>query len=321
MTSPVADLPSSTAGAFTKRTIYAGRPVELECLKIGGHTLAITGRALKVARIEEEWHQDVTNPEEIVEGLKQSKPKVDIFTFWQRIPDTEIKYQYPACLESLAVLPLTTYQHWWDKQVKGTTRNMVRKSQKAGVEVRVAELDDTFVQGMVEIFNESPIRQGFKFWHYGKSAEQVKREFSRFLFRETLIGAYVGNELIGFAMVANAKRFGMIGMFLGKMKHRDKATNNALLAKSVEVCIEQGLPYLNYTTWRQTSLVDFKRYNGFQEMCVPRYFVPLTAKGRLAVAGGYPRIYNGVGDALPPKLKAVLKDLKRRYYEYRYEAA
>ena len=63
----------------------------------------------------------------------------------------------------------------------------------------------TFVRGMTSIFNETPIRQGRPFLHYGKDFETVKREFSRFLFREEIFGAYVGEELVGFIMLADAR--------------------------------------------------------------------------------------------------------------------
>ena len=73
-----------------------------------------------------------------------------------------------------------------------------------GVEVRECAYDDDFVRGMTSIFNETPIRQGRRFWHYGKDFETVKRQFSRNLFREDLIGAYYQGELIGFAMLGRS---------------------------------------------------------------------------------------------------------------------
>jgi hypothetical protein len=195
---------------------------------------------------------------------------------------------------------------------------MVRKSQKAGVEVREATFDDDLVRGMVDIFNETSVRQGFRFWHYGKDFDTVKSQFSRFLFREDIIGAYYQGELIGFAMVANAKRYGMIGMFISKIRHRDKATNNALMAKAVEVCEKRQLPYLIYTTWRETSLVDFKRHSGFQEMRVPRYFVPLTPKGKVVLKLGFHR---GLKESLPLAIKNPLKKFRKRWYDLRWRSA
>lgn len=300
---------------FRKAKVVNGAPVSVKCVQIDGRTYIISKDLISVARLEEEWYDDVVAPESVAAKLARSNIRPDIFTFWQRVPDTTPNYDYCMEWESLAVLPIQTFDHWWNKQIKPATRNMVRKSQKAGVEVRQAALDDEFVQGMVDIFNESPVRQGFRFWHYGKDPKTIKTQFSQFLFREDLIGAYYQGELIGFAMVAHAGRYGMIGMFIAKMKHRDKATNNALMAKAVEVCAKRHLPYLIYTTWRQTSLVDFKRHSGFQEVKVPRYFVPLTSKGKLAIKLG---IHRGLKESLPPFVKKPLKELRKRWYELRW---
>jgi hypothetical protein len=70
---------------------------------------------------------------------------------------------------------------------------------------------------------------------------------------------------------------------------------------------------LSYTDWRDTSLVDFKRYNGFQEMRVPRYFVPLTAKGRIALSL---RLHRGWKAMLPAQVVAPLKKLRRSWNDY-----
>ena len=297
---------------FHKETVVGGEATRLECIRINGQIYCLNRGLVTSASLEDEWYEDVNDPDSVIRALADSDVRPDIFTFWQRVPETEPKYQYYTELESLAVLPISTFDYWWNKQAKGTTRNMVRKSQKAGVEVREAPFDDELVRGMVDIFNEAPVRQGFRFWHYGKDFETVKREFSRFLFREDIIGAYYKGELIGFAMVANAGRYGMIGMFISKMKHRDKAVNNALMAKAVEVCEKRQLPYLMYTTWRQTSLVDFKRHSGFREMKVPRYFVPLTQKGKVALRLGFHR---GLKEGLPNRIKKPLKRLRKHWYD------
>lgn len=302
-------LAPSSLHAVTKEVLVNGKLLKKQSVVINGQAFSFSRGGLRIASLEEEWFEDLHDPQVAIEGLSRCTPAPDLFTFWQRIPDMEPHYGFHLEWESLAVLPITTYDAWWNKQVKGTTRNMVRKSQKAGVKVHEAEFDDAFIRGLVEIFNETPVRQGRPFWHYGKDFETVKREFSRFLFRETLIGAYLGEELIGFVMLANAGRFGILGQFLSKLKHRDKATNNALIAKTVDVCVARGLPYLSYTDWRDTSLVDFKRYNGFQEMRVPRYYVPLTRKGAVVCRLGLRR---GIRAALPPKLRNFLKDVRKR---------
>lgn len=297
---------------FHKETVVGGETTRMECIKINGQIYCLNRGLVTTASLEDEWYEDVNDPDSVINALAESEIKPDIFTFWQRVPDTERKYDYHVEWESLAALPVKSFDHWWSDQIKPATRNMVRKSQKAGVEVREAAFDDELVRGMVDIFNEAPVRQGFRFWHYGKDFETIKREFSRFLFREDIIGAYYKGELIGFAMVANAGRYGMIGMFIAKMKHRDKAVNNALMAKAVEVCENRQLPYLMYTTWRQTSLVDFKRHSGFREIKVPRYFVPLTQKGKVVLRLGFHR---GLKEGLPNTIKKPLKRLRKHWYD------
>lgn len=296
--------------AVTKEIVRDGQLIRTHFAEINGQTFSISGRPLRFATLEDAWFQDLKDPEAAIAALAECSPRADIFTFCQRIPETDPKYAYPMQLESFAVLPVSTYEHWWTKQQSRASRNKVRKSQKAGVDVREAVFDDAFVAGMVKIFNETPVRQGRPFWHYGKNFETVKREFSIYLFREYLIGAYYEGELIGFVMLADAGRFGVLGQFISELKHRDKGTNNALIAKTVEVCEQRNLPYLLYTDWRDTSLVDFKRYSGFEEMRLPRYFVPLTYKGKLLFRMG---LHRGVKAALPPRFRTFLKNVRKSW--------
>jgi hypothetical protein len=167
---------------------------------------------------------------------------------------------------------------------------------------------------MTSIFNETPIRQGRRFLHYGKDFETVKREFSRFLFREEIFGAYLGEELVGFIMVGDAGKYACLGQIISKIAYRDLAPTNALLAKVIERCAEKGFPYLVYAYWLDDSLGDFKRSNGFQRFDLPRYFVPLTRKGKLALELG---LHRGWKEALPKQLKKALKKLRKGWYDMR----
>ncbi|MBV8378411.1 MAG: hypothetical protein JO279_15540, partial [Verrucomicrobia bacterium] len=155
-----------------------------------------------------------------------------------------------------------------------------------------------------------------RFWHYGKDFETVKRQFSRFLFREDMIGAYYGGELIGFIMLGNAGRYGITGQIISSIKHRDKATNNALIAKAVALCEKKHLEYLVYLYWSDDSLAEFKRRCGFEKTRVPRYFVPLTTRGRLGFKLG---LHRGWKEALPDQVKTRLKEWRRIWYKSRAE--
>jgi hypothetical protein len=317
-------MPRSTLSAapqklqvITKDTLVKGKPTKMEGLEIGGQTYAITRGLVTVVGLEDDWYEDVPDPDSTIKILSTSKGfRPDIFTFWQRLPNIEPKYPFHMESESIAALRIESYDYWLNKQIKGSVRNKIRKSQKAGVEVREAAFDDDFVRGVVKIFNETPTRQGRRFWHYGKDFETVKRQFSRFLFREDLIGAYYRDELIGFVMLGKAQNYGMLGQIISMVSHRDKATNNALVAKSVEICDRKTLPYLVYAFWSDSTLADFKRFSGFEEVKLPRYFVPLTQKGKLALRFGLHRDWKA---AVPDKIKNPLKQIRRSWHNRQAE--
>jgi len=282
-------------------------------MEINGEKIMVEGKMLRIAKLEQEWCDDAGDPEILADALRNTADGPDILTFTQRLPDLEPKYGYQMELESMAVLPIKSYALWWEKQIERQARNKIRKAQKKGVVVRSTDFDDRLVHGMTLIFNETPIRQGRRFSHYGKDFETIKREFSRFLFREEIFGAYVGDELIGFIFIIWAGKFAALGQIISKIAHRDKAPNNALIAKAVERCAEKGIPYLAYAKWVDGSLGTFKRSNGFEKVDLPRYFVPLTWKGRIFVSL---RLYRGA-NLLPKGVVRFLKNGVRKVNDLR----
>lgn len=299
--------------AFTKDTLINGRPAEIQCLEIGGQTFSITRGLVSTLSLEDDWYEDLRDPERVIDALREHADRTpDIFTFWQRVPEWEPRYSYHLEWQELAVLPVKSYDEWWSRRISSRVRNLVRKAEKEGVTVRETAYDDDFVRGMTAIFNESPVRQGKRFWHYGKDFETVKRQFSRYNHREHMIGAYFGGEMIGFIMLGNAGRFGLTGQIISSLKHRDKATTNALVAKAVEICEKRGLDHLVYLFWSDDSLAEFKRRCGFERMKVPRYYVPLTHKGRLALRCGAHRAWK---EMIPARIKMPLKRLRKLWNE------
>jgi hypothetical protein len=293
---------------FSKDTLTRGQPAKIECVEICGQVYSVSRGVVTVLSLEDDWYEDVADPREVVHLLKDGKNfRPDIFTFWQRLPDLEPKHPFHLEWDEIAVLPIKSYDDWWTRQIKSPLRNKIRKARKEGIVVRQAAYDDDFVRGMTAIFNETPMRQGRKFWHYGKDFQTIKRQFARNIHRESTIGAYYENEMIGFIMIGNAGRYGDITQIISSMKHRDKKTNNALIAGAVEVCEQKKYPYLVYASWTGDALSDFKHLCGFERTRVPRYFVPLTHKGRLALRLG---IHRGWKELLPSQLKGSLKKLR-----------
>ncbi len=306
----------SVSDVFGVETLSKGKPVKLDCVKIDGQVYTITKGPATVVSLEDEWYEDVKNPEAVIAALSEAEFKPDIFTFWQRLPDLQPKFSYPLEWDSIAALPVTTGEEWLATKVSSRLRSQIRKAKKEGLELRETTYDDNFVRGLTEIFNESAVRQGRKFWHYGKDFETVKREFSRYIHREEMIGAYLGDEMIGCIMMGNAGKFGITGQIISKVAHRDKVTNNALIGKAVEVCQQKKLDWLVYLFWSNDSLAEFKRRCGFEETKVPRYFVPLTARGKLMMKLG---LHRGFTSALPGRIKTPLKKLRRMWHERKGE--
>jgi hypothetical protein len=271
----------------------------------------LEGKFIKIAKFRDEEYEDVKDLEAIIRELKSQNLRADIFTFRQRLPHTEPNFHYYMEHESIAALPISTYKNWWEKQIDAKTRNMARKAEKKGVVIKFSEYDDEFVRGITELFNETPIRQGRPFLHYGKDFETVKKEFSENLAREDIIVAYHEGELIGFIMLADAGDYATMTQIISKIKHRDKAPNNALVAKAVEICDSRKKPHLVYAKWLDGTLGEFKRSNGFLRFDLPRYYVPLTAKGGIALKF---KLHRDMQEFLPAEWRLRLKELRKRWY-------
>jgi hypothetical protein len=308
-------IPAQPFQPFAKDTLIKGQPSQIECVTILNQTFTVSRGPLTILSLEDEWYEDLLDPAAVIEATKSNRGfSPDVLTFWQRLPTIEPKFSYYHEWEEIAVLPTTSYDDWFNHQIKSRVRSQIRKSEKEGVLVREASFDDDFVRGMTAIFNEASIRQGRRFWHFGKDFETVKRQFSRYIHREHMIGAYYHDEMIGFIMLGNCGTFGLTGQIISSIKHRDKGTNNALIAKAVQVCESLGLSHLVYLFWSDDSLSEFKRRCGFEKTRVPRYYIPLTAKGKLGMKIG---AHRGLKSMVPKQIKAPLKRLRSSWYESR----
>jgi hypothetical protein len=198
----------------------------------------------------------------------------------------------------------------------------VRKAAKNGVNVREVPFDDNLVQGIHAIYNESPIRQGKKFWHYGKDLEAVRRMNGTFLDRTIFIGAYLQDSLIGFVKLVANEEWSQAGLMqiVSMIQHRDKAPTNSLVAQAVRSCAERGIPHLWYANFsygkkQQDTLADFKRHNGFQKVDVPRYYVPLTVVGRMALRMG---LHHGTIDWIPEPVASTYRKIRSYWYKQKF---
>jgi hypothetical protein len=301
---------------------FRGKTFKVPSLCVDDKVLVITGKFLRIASIKgEAWLENgkIGDPLSVIEKLRVSRTGIDIFTFSERLPDVKPKYNFHIEWENVAALPIKTFDYWWTSQINDKTRNMVRRAAKKGVTVRVAEFDDTFVEGISDIYNETPVRQGRPFWHYGKDVDTVRKENATFLERSDFIGAYCGSELIGFVKLVHMGKVAGMMQILSKVRERDKAPNNALLSKVVEICAEMGIEYVVYSKFTYGKkvidpLADFKRHNAFQKIDIPRYYVPLNIRGTIGLKLG---LHHDLGGLLPEGLVSHVRRIRAKLLERR----
>jgi len=248
---------------------------------------------LRIARLRDEKWAFLEDPQQVIDELKRQPQRIDLFTLIGRLPNGLPELPYAAKMDNLAVLPITTFDHWRNEVIDGKTRNVLRKSEKRGVVVVRVDFDENLLHSISNIYNECPIRQGRQFLHYRKDINTVRKETITFIDKTVFLGAYFDKELIGFAKIVIDKYGNQAGLMqiISMIKHRDKAPNNALVSEAVRVCAERGISYLWYGNYvygnkGEDSLADFKKYNGFRRIDIPRYYIPLTTFGQIAIRLG-----------------------------------
>ena len=289
-----------------------GKTLYVPSTEICGRTVVVTGKWIRTAQIKDEEVVEgvpVEDPESFITKLKESELQADIFTFAQRPPEITLKYDYRFKWVNWAAVPTTCFKDWWENRLPQESRKNVRRAAKRGVVVRVVPFNDDLVKGIQRIYNETPIRQGKRFWHFGKDLDTLRGELATYLDRSEFIGAYWNEELIGFLKMVYVNRVATLFHIISMNEHYDKRPMNALIAKAVDFCEQKGISHFIYGQFvygnkHQSSLLEFKRRNGFEQINFPRYYVPLTVKGRLFVRL---KLYKGVGGLVPePILQTAL---------------
>ena len=291
-------------------------------MTIGTEDLMVHGRLIRVGRLESDAIDFPDDPPATLIDIQSARAGIDVFTFVQTLPRTQPEFTYAMEWDNFAAMPVSTFEHWWNKQIDRKVRNMARRGEKHGLAVRESTLDAAFAQGIWDIYNESPVRQGKPFWHYGKDVETVRRENASFFERSVYIGAYFQDALIGFLklVISRDGHQALVMQNLSMMKHRDKSPTNALIAQAVRSCAERGVSHMVYASFsygrkKRDSLADFKLSNGFQRVEVPRYFVPLTFRGKVAMQLG---LHHRLSEHLPESLLAQARKLRGSWYAHKY---
>ena len=286
------------------------------------HKLVTTRRGpVRIAAIQdEEWieGEPVAEPESFIRSWQRTSP-ADIFAFARPLPHCEPCYPFHFEWDNVAVAKLGEFAQWWDSLPQETRKN-VRRSQRRGVTVTRVNFDDQLVRGISNIYNETPIRQGRKFWHYRKRFEQVKAGNATYLDRSEFVGAFFNGELIGFIKFVMVNNVARIMQIVSMEAHTDKRPTNAVLAKAVEICCEKRATHLVYGKYvygkkESSSVTEFKRRNGFERLSFPRYYVPLTRVGTLAIHCG---LHRGLAQLVPEKVTSLFLAMRAAIYRRQF---
>jgi hypothetical protein len=299
-----------------------GEWVRVPALDIDGNIITVKGKWIRIAAIHDEWwlKTEIDDPATCVRKLKAQKSQLraDIFTFTQKVPGSSPKYPYVFESESVAAARTSSFKTWWESLPQESRKN-VRRSQKRGVVVRLEEFNDELIGGIAGVNNDSPIKQGERNVHCGKSLALVRKDHESFRERSDFICAYFENEMIGYLKVVYRGEVAAILNLGVKVSHSDKRPANALIAAAVKRCEQEGVSYLtyglyNYGNKRHSPLCEFKARNGFKEMLTPRFYLPLSLWGEISMKA---KLHRGLIGILPNRLIQMGIHTRTRWYNFR----
>jgi hypothetical protein len=291
-------------------------------MQICDKQIEIEGKLVRIARLDAEGFDFLEDPEVALGALQKSRSRVDLFTFIQKLSDPLPKFSYPMEPDNMAVLRVSTFDNWVKNQIDFKARNKTRKAAKHGVAVREVPFDDDLIRGISDVYNECPVRQGKPFWHYGKDFAAVRKVNETFLDRSIFIGAFLESSLIGFVKLVTNEDRSQAGLMqiVSMVGQRDKAPTNALIAQAVQSCADRKISNLwyakfSYGTKQRDSLADFKRHNGFQKVELPRYYIPITIAGQVALRLG---LHHKIADRIPESLAARYRKFRSSWYARKF---
>lgn len=254
-----------------------------------------------------EYIYDIEPTQKLLLNLKQKG--VDLFsfinmTYTQKMPRNHL---FHRDLENIAIMKINSYEKWWMDTLKKKERQSVKKAQKCGVDIRNVEVNTNFLKEVQKIYNETPYREGRRYSGYGLSLDHLRDKFTDYG-NSDILGAYFGGQLIGLLWLTYGDRAAMFRSFVSLIKHRDKCPNNALISGAVKSCCGRRISYLIYGNHYGflPSLDAFREHQGFRKVPLPRYYIPLSERGELAVRLG---LHRKIEYSIPLVIERALLEL------------
>ncbi len=116
-------------------------------MNVCSREIQVQGRLCRIAQLDGDSYKFLDDPEPLLAELHKSKVRVDVFTFMQKLPEAFPKYPYPMEWDNMAVLPVSTFDHWWTQQIGFKARNKAKQAEKKGIVLREVPFDAVLVRG------------------------------------------------------------------------------------------------------------------------------------------------------------------------------
>src|SRR5690242_20892502 len=94
--------------------------------QINDKSVVVVGRLLKTLRLRDEYYEPLDAPARFVAAVQAGRTGADFLTFVQEINDPTPRCPFHHEYDHLAVLPLSTYEHWANHQISAKAKD--RKS-------------------------------------------------------------------------------------------------------------------------------------------------------------------------------------------------
>ncbi len=189
----------------------------------------------------------------------------------------------------IALLSFNSFDDWFSS-LKKDTRNEIRKGSKEGVEIHgIKEPSVSEAQGIVDIFRESPFREGRYFEGY--HTWNLKNVMESFKTNEEFISiaAIYEGKIVGVARVKFKGEVAVIKNLLSSLAVRRKVRGvaNSLLATQIKTLSDIGVEHLAYGKLGILGGLDrFRVVNGFRSVLVDYNYELLTRRARLLAKFG-----------------------------------
>jgi len=213
----------------------------------------------------------------------------DILVFCDR-PWMGESFQLPLSDRiEIALLSFNSFDDWFSN-LKKDTRNEIRKGSKKGVEIHaIKEPSVSEAQEIVDMFRESPFREGRYFegyhtWNLKNVMETFKTD-EQFI----SIAALHERKIVGVARVKFKGQVAVIKNLLSGLAARRKVIGlaNSLLASQIKMLGDVGVKHLAYGKLGILGGLDrFRVVNGFRSVLVDYNYELLTRRARLLAKFG-----------------------------------